>query len=87
MRGIYGTPSEILIESNQVEESHIQDTIDDATDHTESCEITDDTNQVNVDYQQTAYENHLKQVQQVQQEIVWNDENYRNKMLVRASVR
>jgi len=85
MRGVYGTPSEILIESNQVEES-LQDTIDDATDHTESCEITDDTNQVNVDYQQTAYENHLKQVQQVRREIVRNDENYRNKMLVRASV-
>src|SRR5207244_531327 len=71
MRGIYGTPSEILVESNEVEGSYIQDTHDDTTDHTN---------------QQTTYENHLKQVQQVRGEITRNDEKYRNKMLVRASV-
>ena len=43
MRGVYGTPSEILVECNQVEGSHIQDTYDDATDHTESYEINNDT--------------------------------------------
>jgi len=43
MRGVYGTPSEILIESNQVEGSCIQDTYDDTTDHTKNYEINYDT--------------------------------------------
>ncbi|CAG8649787.1 8396_t:CDS:1, partial [Paraglomus occultum] len=55
------------------EGSYIQDAYDDTI-------TTDHTNQ------QTTYENHLKQVLQVRREIVRNDENYRNKMLVCASV-
>ena len=61
MRGVYGMPIEILVESNQVEGSYIQDAYDDTTDHTN---------------QQTTYENHLKQVQQVRGEIMRNDEKY-----------
>ena len=79
MRGVYSTPDEAITET-QEDQVEVDGTLDETT--------QEDNEQVRVTQEEknNDYEIHAMQVERVRREIGQNDQQYRNKMAIRASV-
>jgi hypothetical protein len=92
MRGVYSTPDEAITETqeDQVGVEAITETQEDqvGVDGTLDETTQEDNEQVRVTQEEknNDYEIHAMQVERVRREIGQNDQQYRNKMAIRASV-
>ena len=86
MRGVYSTPDEAITET-QKDQVGVDDTLDETTQEENNNQVTEAIQEDNEQVREkNDYEIHVMQVERVRRQIGQNDEQYRSKMAIRASV-